>query len=320
MSALILAQLIGEKEIVAFRPSLSRALGSPSAALFLCQACYWQGIAGEGKYFYKLRDAERAGGKLIAPAHAGRQSWEWELGMGRSEQETSRKILREKGLLEEKKKGVPARLHYRINLIELEKFLVNQQKAESCQLAGEDPPSCKEENDQLDGGIPPANTETIPSTTPEKTTTTTDGGSGFVFDDFQIRVLIDTGVILEGEEKRLQELVGEIKPEVEIGSAIDSLCAALCLPKDDKAHPRCPRRWLKINTRNGLDTTQGAAWRRKGTATRRREEELALARITPPAGMTGVEASPVAQIDKEARRVKMGELKASLRRLGRPAP
>ena len=218
--------------------------------------------------------------------------------MGRSEQETSRKILREKGLLEEKKKGVPARLHYRINLIELEKFLVNQQKAESCQLAGEDPPCCKEENDQLDGGIPPAITESTPSTPPEKTTTTTDGGSGFVFDDYQLKVLIKAGVASADDEKRQQRVVLAVGKEVDVGQAVDTLCAAF----SSNSPPRTPLRWLRKVVAEGFDPTPGVVWRNgirvREEGERRYQEAL--------------DRTPVAPIDKETGRMKMEKVKAAL--------
>ena len=135
--------LLGEDvEKIAFRPGFGRALSSPGAALFLSQALFWQRIAGPGNWFYKLRDADRgADGALIPPTSSHRQSWEWELGgMGRRDQEEARKILKKNGLLEEKLQGVPARLHFRVNLQNLVEFIHKNQKIALCaQQAGQNP-------------------------------------------------------------------------------------------------------------------------------------------------------------------------------------
>lgn len=152
--ASLLGALLGGP-VVAFRPQLARALRSPLAALFLCQAAYWQVIKGEGKWWRKLRDAGRNElGEMIPPTSAFRQSWEWELGMSRSEQETSRKLLVSLELLETRLSGVPARLHYRVDLHAVQRFLVDSglsgpsaQLDEFDQLEGED--------DQQDGDYSP---------------------------------------------------------------------------------------------------------------------------------------------------------------------
>jgi len=147
----IIAGLLGEREVVAFRPALARALGSPLAALFLSQACYWQKIAGEGKWWYKKRDAERdENNNILAPKSANSQSWEYELGLSRSEQETARRILAKAGLLAVELRGVPAKNYFLVNYENLKNLLESIQLAESCQLDGET------ESRQLDSKIRPA--------------------------------------------------------------------------------------------------------------------------------------------------------------------
>ena len=173
ISASLLLALLGDKEVVAYRPKLARALGSPGAALFLCQAIYWQQVAGEGKFFFKNRDAERdENKKMLPPSSANKQSWEWELGgMGRAEQESARRLLKEKGLLEEELSGIPARLHFRVNLAKIAEFVHNNQQYV------EIPPTGWLESHQLDGGKstnwlvenPPTNTETTPEITSQTT-------------------------------------------------------------------------------------------------------------------------------------------------------
>lgn len=159
---LVYASLLGDREIVAFRPVLSRALGSPLAALYLCQAIYWQQIAGEDAWWFKLRDGDRdEHGSLIPPRNRSRQSWEWELGMSRSEQESARRLLKSLKLLEERRMGVPAKLNYKVNLTELGKLLESQyQLAGSCQLDGEIAPSSRQSSASKEVEMRPANSKT----------------------------------------------------------------------------------------------------------------------------------------------------------------
>ena len=42
--------------------------------------------------------------------------WERETGLTRSEQETARRKLRDLGYLEERRRGLPAKLYYRVNM------------------------------------------------------------------------------------------------------------------------------------------------------------------------------------------------------------
>lgn len=139
----LVASLLGDREVVAFRPALARALGSPLAALYLCQAIYWQNIAGIGQWWFKLRDADRnEEGVKVTPYNRSRQSWEWELGMSRAEQESARRLLKTHNLIEERRKGVPAKLYYRINLCQLNQFMeTNLQSAESNRLDREISPT-----------------------------------------------------------------------------------------------------------------------------------------------------------------------------------
>ncbi|GBF33783.1 primosomal protein I [Desulfocucumis palustris] len=83
---------------VSYHADFAKALGSVTAGLFLCQAIYWTGKGSDDDWFYKSRD-----------------DWKNELGMSRKEQETARKKLRDEGVLQEQKKGLPARLYYCIS-------------------------------------------------------------------------------------------------------------------------------------------------------------------------------------------------------------
>lgn len=86
-----------ERKTIAYRVDFARIGGGPMAGLFLSQLFYWSDkcIDPDG-WVYKTQ-----------------KEWETELAMTRRNQETVRKKLVESGLIEEKLKGVPARLHYR---------------------------------------------------------------------------------------------------------------------------------------------------------------------------------------------------------------
>lgn len=200
---LLLASLLGEREVVAFRPALARALG-PIPALFLAQACYWQGTKGAHKWWYKLRNADRdAAGRMQPPKNASRQSWEWELGLTRAEQEGARRVLRHHGLLEEELRGVPAKLHYRVNLDRLTEFLLrNQQMAGFDQLDGEIQPTGWRDSTSKPGRIPPAITETTP---PISSSTTTNHP---VVVDRDMEDLIEAAVWSESLSRPIKNEVG----------------------------------------------------------------------------------------------------------------
>ena len=84
---------------IAYHPILAKVCGSVTAALFLSQLAYW------------------------SDKGASRDGWIWktqaemedETGLSRSEQETARKVLTKLGILQEERRGVPARMWYLIN-------------------------------------------------------------------------------------------------------------------------------------------------------------------------------------------------------------
>lgn len=224
----LLLSAFGEKDVIAYRPSLGRALGSPLASLFLCQAIYWQKIAGKNEWFYKLRDAEvdTKTGMIIEPTSPAKQSWQWELGgMKRSEQETARKILIKEGLLEEKRKGIPAKIYFRVNLIKLGEFILkNQQIAESCQLDGrkqpsgrQNPTNQKAEFLQQEGSILPCiyteTTSKITTKTNAKTTTTLAERGRAVVDDTDVDEYVEACLWVAHENARVGKADPVFNPE-----------------------------------------------------------------------------------------------------------
>lgn len=94
---MLITKLLTDKP-VAYHPFLARVAGGVTAGLFLSQLFYWsdRGKDPEGWIYKKQTEFEE------------------ETALTRREQETARKRLLQQGLIEEKLKGVPPVLHYRI--------------------------------------------------------------------------------------------------------------------------------------------------------------------------------------------------------------
>lgn len=88
---------------IAFHRVFVDLTGSVLAALMLSQAFYWTGKSKtKTDWFWKTQE-----------------EWQEETGMTRWEQETARKTLRKTDFWEEQKKGIPAKLYYRVDLAKL---------------------------------------------------------------------------------------------------------------------------------------------------------------------------------------------------------
>jgi hypothetical protein len=99
---------------IAFHRVFVELTGSVMAALMLSQGLYWTRIKrrddpGSDGWFYKTQP-----------------EWEDETGMGRSEQETARKRLRRTSFWQEQRRGIPAKLYFRIDLAQLAEALLTQ--------------------------------------------------------------------------------------------------------------------------------------------------------------------------------------------------
>ncbi|QGY29053.1 hypothetical protein [Pantoea cypripedii] len=91
---------------VAFQRSFVRLGAGVTGALLLSQLVYWQNRM-DGQWFYKTQS-----------------DLEEETGLSRYEQEGARKKLVSIGVLEEKKKGIPAKLYFRVNEVNLAAHLL----------------------------------------------------------------------------------------------------------------------------------------------------------------------------------------------------
>ncbi len=101
------AELLGEARLIGYRPCFARAFGGAACAVLLSQFWFWtQTPSG--------REPERDG-------------WFWksqaaiteETGLSRTETETARRKLRDLGVLQEDVRGLPATLHYRLDIAAL---------------------------------------------------------------------------------------------------------------------------------------------------------------------------------------------------------
>lgn len=106
------SDLLAERPIAYHRP-LIRKFGIVPG-IFLGQLLFWQGKGSKGKWIYKTQAEMKD-----------------ETCLSRRNQETARKKLIDKGIIEEKLMGVPAQLHYKVNLEELTKCLGLSSMAES---------------------------------------------------------------------------------------------------------------------------------------------------------------------------------------------
>lgn len=83
---------------VAFHPELARLLGGINEALFFQQIAYWSDKGDDPDWIYKTQ------ADLAA-----------ETALTRGQQERARATLRRLGVLQEVKRGVPAKLYYRLD-------------------------------------------------------------------------------------------------------------------------------------------------------------------------------------------------------------
>jgi len=143
---------------IAYHRIYREITGNTVAAILLSQAVYWQGKVDSGK------------GGVAGWWWKSRAEWEGELGLSRSEQETARRILRKKNILKEVRRGVPAKVWYRVNLKVLEEKLQEYQHNAVIQHSGGadfDHPGSDETTNKMAGDQPDNNSESTPKITSE---------------------------------------------------------------------------------------------------------------------------------------------------------
>jgi len=135
---------------VAYHPVFAEITGYITAALMLSQAWYWTPRTDDADgWFYKTR-----------------QEWTEETGMSRTEQETARKRLVELNLLEEELRGMPAKMHFRVNTENVVKLLAENLPTDRRQRSRK--PAGGQSTNKMEGNPP-----TVLNSDPETTTQTT---------------------------------------------------------------------------------------------------------------------------------------------------
>ena len=109
---------------IAYYPGLVPLTGSVTATIFLCQMLYWKGEEQTPDGWINKTQREMSE----------------ETGLSRCEQESSRRLLKELGFLEEKYAGCPRKLYYRLNMDRINAFFSgiffsNQHNAENQQTS-----------------------------------------------------------------------------------------------------------------------------------------------------------------------------------------
>lgn len=136
---------------IAFHRVLVRLGAGVTGAVMLSQALYWSNRTSEGDgWFYKTQI-----------------EWEEETGLTRYEQEGARKKLKNMGIIEEIKKGVPCKTWYRVNFSVLDKCLIQyaekpqtRTRKTSSTVSGKTPNSAAENQQSIT-----ENTHRLPETT-----------------------------------------------------------------------------------------------------------------------------------------------------------
>lgn len=99
--------------VIAFRPRMARALNGITDAIFLQQLMHWCKAEPDGWFWHTAEQIEE------------------ETTIKKDAQQAIRKRLMGKGLLEEKREGLPARMYYRLNWLEIANILSRQDTSSS---------------------------------------------------------------------------------------------------------------------------------------------------------------------------------------------
>lgn len=149
--------------VVALRSAWARHLG-PLPALWLCQALFTQNLKGDGEWWYKNRCAQYdEAGRMLPPKSRSEQSFEYETGLSRSQQEKARAILIALGILLEKFQGIPRRLFYLIDTARLSQLSKEWEADTACAVERTVPkfmPPLTGESARTRGQVEQASTET----------------------------------------------------------------------------------------------------------------------------------------------------------------
>jgi len=187
-------------------------LGGVTGALFLSQLLYWSDRGSEGSGWIYKTQAE----------------WTDETGMTRREQETARRQLREAGVIEERYKGLPAKLFYRINFDALSEFIEGQVKVAETRTSkdgGNVQPVCTKSPSKRGGKRQSTNkTEITSETTAVAEQALSECGKEAAAAssvDEEVEVARKRGAVIESEEDKL--VLAELIAEFELPKVLETI-------------------------------------------------------------------------------------------------
>lgn len=97
---------------VTYHPALKVLTGSVHSALYLSHLLYWDKKGFKGEWTYKtIKEIER------------------ETGLTRSRQDTALRQCLEKGLLDYRRMGIPAKRHFKINMVRITAIILSLQES-----------------------------------------------------------------------------------------------------------------------------------------------------------------------------------------------
>ena len=207
---------------IAFHPILcsKKLLGGVAPALMASQAIYWQTVVS--------RDPDRwPDGRWWKTA----AEWQKETGLSESEQKTARRTLRRQTWWHEKLAGLPAKLHFSVDINEMAKWILdslggeengdggkNGEKSKDYPKRGNLLPKKARTCSQKKG--PHSYSKTTPKTTPKTTTCPIHGGGSTDLIDFSLlspdvarqakKALRDACLELDLSQRIVDEISGQI--------------------------------------------------------------------------------------------------------------
>jgi hypothetical protein len=163
---------------ISYHLVFARITGKVKAGLMLSQMFYWTGRGSRDGWFYKTQ-----------------MEWTAETGLSRDEQENVRALLKSLGFLEEKRKGVPGKMHFRLQIESIVRAIERLQfehGTEAMPNVGE-PDSAVRERTDLESSQPPINNALNPqyiteSTSEIKTESTSENKKRLLSDSERIYV------------------------------------------------------------------------------------------------------------------------------------
>lgn len=117
--------------VVAVNSLIARNIGTKNA-VWLCQAVYNQRKAGARQFWLKKVEADYdENGRMVRPRREIDQSFEYETGLTRSEQQTARREVMKLGVLTVKRSALQGRLEFLVDLVRLDEIIRKWAEEES---------------------------------------------------------------------------------------------------------------------------------------------------------------------------------------------